>query len=77
MVSRVDAHRLTDGRAYTEQFGEGVLDLCTEAERAVLQPPFHPRMSRDVLDDELNVHTNERSAEKMAHDKATFGTKFF
>ena len=57
MVSRVDAHRLTDGRAYTEQFGEGVLDLCTEAERAVLQPPFHPRMSRD----EVSVYVNDNN----------------
>ena len=37
------------GRAYLNQFGEKVMDLCTEHQRAVLAGPFAVRLQRKVV----------------------------
>jgi hypothetical protein len=68
------------GRAYLNEFGAGVMDLCTPAQRAVLGAPHAVRLQRNVLTSEGEdgpVKAVLRSEVKMAHDRALFGSDFF
>uniref|UniRef100_A0A7S1XGP7 Phytanoyl-CoA dioxygenase n=1 Tax=Erythrolobus australicus TaxID=1077150 RepID=A0A7S1XGP7_9RHOD len=67
------------GRAYTDEWGSGVFERCTPAQRAVLQPPYAPRLERAVLSDagEDGTTAYKRSEEKRAHDAHIFGTPYF
>ena len=71
------------GRAYHPRWpgadgenGDGLEDL-TESERAVLQPPFHPRLDRLTLGDDGEVTTQSRAGFKKDHDAKVFGSKYF
>mmetsp|Transcript_15 Transcript_15/g.29 ORF Transcript_15/g.29 Transcript_15/m.29 type:complete len:329 (-) Transcript_15:22-1008(-) len=71
------------GRAYLENWGANVLDLCTPAQAAVLLPPYNVRLDRP-LSTARGDHpygtvppVQSRSDAKRAHDKATFGTTYF
>lgn len=62
------------GRAYTESWGDHFLeDKCSKDEWAVLQPPYAPRMDRQLVGRNLEA----RSEEKKAHDRRIFGTDYF
>lgn len=70
------------GRAYLNQWGGSpTLDKCTPAQRAVLQPPFAPRLERPLTtaagDDGPDPAVAERDPAKKAHDVAVFGTDYF
>jgi len=69
------------GRAYTEEWGAQVLGKCTPAQRAVLQPPFAPRLERKVLTDDPDSEDGttafRRSEHKRKHDEEIFGTPYF
>ncbi|KAJ8608910.1 hypothetical protein CTAYLR_005267 [Chrysophaeum taylorii] len=69
------------GRGYLADWGgPDVLDKCTPAQRAVLEPPFAPRLERTVtnaLGDLGQPRVKPRSSEKKEHDKAVFKSDFF
>ena len=57
-------------------------DEClTDAQRAVLQPPFAVRLNREVLNlkasEECDVEVVSRSGPKKAFDRQVFGTEYF
>ena len=64
------------GRAYLEGYEE--LAALTEAERAVLQPPFHPRLDRPTVSDEGEAEQPApREDFKKAFDQKVFGKNYF
>jgi len=66
------------GRAYWPEWPEGTCAECTEAELAVLAPPYHPRLDRPALDQEGGGVAGQRRAEfKKAHDDKVFGSRYF
>ena len=69
------------GRMYTEGFGEGVLDKCTEEEKVVLMGPFANRVERSYLDvtsdGKVVIKKTLRKQVKKDHDKNVFGTDWF
>mmetsp|Transcript_6837 Transcript_6837/g.21561 ORF Transcript_6837/g.21561 Transcript_6837/m.21561 type:complete len:309 (+) Transcript_6837:343-1269(+) len=67
------------GRAYLNAWG-GAAEKCTPAQRAVLEPPFAPRLERPMAPaegDDGEVVVATRAAEKKAHDVSVFGTDYF
>lgn len=70
------------GRAYLNAWGGAdTLNKCTPQQRAVLEPPFAPRLERTMTTsygDAGDVPTiKERAAAKKAHDIKVFGTDYF
>ncbi|CAD7930457.1 unnamed protein product [Amoebophrya sp. A25] len=55
-------------------------ESLTQAERAVLQPPYAVRTERPCVQiegDEVKVTVEQRTLEKKQHDRDVFGTKWF
>ena len=78
------------GRAYLGDFNEvgtpfgipkNILDKeFTEAQLAVIEPPYNNRMERaelDVVNGEVVINRFKRSEAKKAHDRSIFGTPYF
>lgn len=73
------------GRGYLshpDQTLHGGCDDLTDAQRAVLSPPFTQRLERPVLavadgGDEVEARIEPRAKSKKDFDKETFGTEFF
>ena len=69
------------GRMYTENFGEGVLDKCTEEEKVVLTGPYANRVERSYIDvneeGKVVIKKQIRKEVKKDHDKKVFGTDWF
>ena len=70
------------GRAYLNEWGgSDTLDKCTPQQRAVLAPPFAPRLERAMTtahgDAGPEPVAYERAKEKKAHDVKVFGTSYF
>jgi Phytanoyl-CoA dioxygenase (PhyH) len=71
------------GRAYLNQWGAhgaDVMSMCTEAQRAVLAPPYAVRLERPTVtaegeDGPINVY--KRTKAKKDHDVAVFGSDYF
>jgi len=64
------------GRGYLEGFDE--INGLTEAEKAVLQPPFHPRMDRVLLDEQGQAApVTPREEHKKVFDQKVFGKNYF
>jgi hypothetical protein len=50
----------------------------TEAERAVLEPPYANRLDRpNIIESDGSVVLTQREARKREHDQQVFGTKYF
>ena len=68
------------GRGYLE-IDPASLEGMTEAERAVLQPPYATRLERPVLESSSSssvaVNIRQRSEAKKQLDMELFGTKYF
>ena len=62
------------GRGYLEAPGYAGL---TEAERAVLAPPYATRLERALVTPEGAVRQEQRAAAKKAFDRKLFGTPYF
>jgi hypothetical protein len=59
---------------WPESFREG----ATEAQLAVLEPPYHPRMNRPYLDSNAEKKdAAPREAFKIEFDERVFGSRFF
>jgi len=68
------------GRGYLNEWGGAALDKCTPAQRAVLLPPYAPRLERPMVPrdgDAGEVTHYARAPEKKAHDVKVFGTDYF
>ena len=70
----IDSRRNTAyGRSYMPEWPKGTTDGMTDAEKAVLQPPFNPRLDRTlVCDDGTQTTTFARAEFKKAHDAKVF-----
>uniref|UniRef100_A0A7S0IN47 Phytanoyl-CoA dioxygenase family protein n=1 Tax=Calcidiscus leptoporus TaxID=127549 RepID=A0A7S0IN47_9EUKA len=66
------------GRGYLPHWPAAALDGMSDAQRAVLQPPFHPRMNRPYVDaDGAYMPPREREAFKTQFDEKVFGRRYF
>jgi len=69
------------GRSYFGHEGGGwptaIYDDLTEAQRAVLEPPFANRLDRPNIQSDGSVEITTRNERKKQHDLELFGTKFF
>ena len=69
------------GRMYTENFGEGVFEKCTEEEKVVLTGPYANRVERAYVDvneeGKVVIKKQIRKEVKKDHDKKVFGTDWF
>lgn len=69
------------GRSYFGHEGGGwpveMYDGLTEAQRAVLEPPYADRLDRPIIQEDGSVLIKSRSARKKLHDQHVFGTAFF
>jgi len=66
------------GRGYLPTWPAAALEGMTEAQRAVMEAPFHPRMNRTFVDREGQpVLPKPREAFKVEFDEKVFGTKYF
>jgi hypothetical protein len=68
------------GRGYLE-IDPARLEGMTDAQRAVLQPPYATRLERPVVavdgSGDVQVQIRQRSEEKKQLDMELFGTKYF
>jgi|EP01047_Picozoa_sp_COSAG01_P022174 hypothetical protein len=63
---------------YHPSWPEAALDGMSEAQRAVMLPPYHPRMNRAYVDqDGHHVSAKAREAFKVEFDEKVFGTRYF
>jgi ectoine hydroxylase-related dioxygenase (phytanoyl-CoA dioxygenase family) len=69
------------GRSYFghEEGGwpDKMYDDLTEAQRAVLEPPYANRLDRPNINVDGSVEVTTRSERKKQHDREVFGTKYF
>jgi len=69
------------GRSYSSSWPQEMTEGCTEAQLAVLEPPFAERLDRPVVvcgpEGDIRVETLTRHEEKKAFDRAVFKTKYF
>lgn len=69
------------GRSYFGHEGGGWPDKMyedlTEAQRAVLEPPYANRLDRPNILQDGSVEITTRSERKRQHDREVFGTKYF
>lgn len=61
------------GHGWPSKMYEGL----TEAQRAVLEPPYANRLDRPIIQPDGSVQMSSRSAQKKKHDQDVFGTKYF
>lgn len=69
------------GRSYFTENGkwpEKMYEGLTDAQRAVLEPPYANRLDRpEIGDDAETVSVSTRNERKKQHDREMFGTKYF
>jgi len=66
------------GRSYNPRWPDEYYADLTDAERAVLEPPYHPRLDRPQVErDGRTVTVESRSGVKKAFDKEVFKTQYF
>lgn len=66
------------GRGYLPEWPASTLEGMSEAQRAVLEAPYHPRMNRAYVNPEgSHVPAKAREAFKIEFDEKVFGTRFF
>ena len=67
------------GRGYAPEWPESWTDGMTPAQLATLQPPYHPRLDRSVVDsDGVNViQPAPREDFKVAFDEKVFKSRYF
>lgn len=69
------------GRSYFTENGkwpEKMYEGLTDAQRAVLEPPYANRLDRpEIGDDTETVSVSTRNERKKQHDREMFGTKYF
>ena len=70
------------GRSYFGHEGGGwptaMYENLTEAQRAVLEPPYANRLDRpNIKEDAESVEITTRNDRKKQHDMDVFGTKYF
>merc|ERR1712087_1082159 len=49
----------------------------TEAQKAVLEPPYANRLDRPLIQKDGTVEVSSRNSRKKQHDQDVFGTKYF
>lgn len=66
------------GRGYFPSWPEKALEGMSDAQRAVMEPPYNIRMSRVVVDDNGQaVMPQPREAFKVEFDETVFGRRFY
>jgi ectoine hydroxylase-related dioxygenase (phytanoyl-CoA dioxygenase family) len=69
------------GRSYFGHEGGGwpaaIYEDLTEAQRAVLEPPYANRLDRPNVNPDGSVEITTRGERKKQHDQELFGTKYF
>ena len=69
------------GRSYFGHEGGGwpdaMYDDITEAQRAVLEPPYANRLDRPNIQTDGSIEITTRNERKKQHDREVFGTKYF
>jgi ectoine hydroxylase-related dioxygenase (phytanoyl-CoA dioxygenase family) len=66
------------GRGYHPSWPASALDGMTDAQRAVMESPFHPRMNRTTVGpDGEACAARPREAWKVEFDEKVFGAKYF
>lgn len=69
------------GRSYFGHEGGGwptkMYEGMSEAEKAVLEPPYANRLDRPNIREDGSVEITSRSERKRQHDQEVFGTKYF
>jgi len=70
------------GRSYFGHDGGGgwpkaIYNDLTEAQRAVLEPPYANRLDRPNIEPDGSVIMTTRNERKKQHDREVFGTKYF
>jgi ectoine hydroxylase-related dioxygenase (phytanoyl-CoA dioxygenase family) len=70
------------GRSYFGHEGGGgwpaaIYEDLTEAQRAVLEPPYANRLDRPNVNPDGSVEITTRGGRKKQHDQELFGTKYF
>lgn len=54
-----------------------IYDDLTDAQRAVLEPPYADRLDRPIIQSDGSVQISSRSPRKKQHDMDLFGTEYF
>jgi len=66
------------GRGYTPSWPQSVYEGATEAQKAVLEPPYHPRMNRTYVDPHgVAQSAKAREDFKVEFDEKVFGSRYF
>jgi hypothetical protein len=66
------------GRGYLPQWPEAAVDGMSDAEKAVMEAPYHPRMNRAYVNEKGEAVTAKaREAWKVEFDEKVFGTRYF
>ncbi|KAK3263257.1 hypothetical protein CYMTET_27926 [Cymbomonas tetramitiformis] len=65
------------GRAYTPEWPEAMLDGMTDAQQAVLAPPYANRLERPQVKEDGALKVQKRAPAKKDFDKSVFKTDFF
>mmetsp|Transcript_9181 Transcript_9181/g.28145 ORF Transcript_9181/g.28145 Transcript_9181/m.28145 type:complete len:210 (+) Transcript_9181:133-762(+) len=66
------------GRGYEPSWPDAFLDGMTDAQRAVMEPPYHPRMNRPFVSASGEAMTAKpREAFKVEFDERVFGSRYF
>ncbi|KAL3895667.1 MAG: hypothetical protein SGPRY_013457 [Prymnesium sp.] len=66
------------GRGYTPEWPEATLEGMTDAQRAVMLPPYHPRMNRAYVGaDGEAKEPKARESFKVEFDERVFGSRYF
>ena len=66
-----------DDMGNKNRWPEKMYENLTDAERAVLEPPYANRLDRPNIEKDGSVVVTTRNSRKKAHDKDVFGTKYF
>jgi hypothetical protein len=68
----------TYGRGYLPEWPAAALDGMSDAQRHVMQAPYHPRMNRHYVNAKGEaVAPKPREAFKVEFDEQVFGTRYF
>ena len=66
------------GRGFSPEWPAKTLEGMTPGQRAVMQPPFHPRMNRVCVDEAGEaVEPKPRESFKVEFDEKVFGSRYF
>jgi len=63
-----------DGGGWPKEIYDGGL---TDAQAAVLEPPYANRLDRPIIQEDGEIEVSSRNERKKQHDKDLFGTKYF